>query len=44
MPAKKKKVRRGLLRKLFGTDADKVTIIIPGDSVNEYSNAWEQAI
>ena len=32
---KKKKVRRGLLRKLFGTDADKVTIIIPRDSVND---------
>ena len=30
---KKKKVRRGLLRKLFGADANKVTIIIPGDSV-----------
>ena len=28
---KKKKVRRGLLRKLFGADLDKVTIIIPGD-------------
>lgn len=32
---KKKKVRRGLLKKLFGTDADKVTIIIPGDSVKD---------
>lgn len=32
---KKKKVRRGLLRKLFGTDADKVTIIIPRNSVND---------
>ena len=32
---KKKKVRRGLLRKLFGTDADKLTIIIPRDSVND---------
>ena len=32
---KKKKVRRGLFRKLFGTDADKVTIIIPRDSVND---------
>ena len=31
---KKKKVRRGLLRRLFGTDADKVTIIIPVYSVN----------
>ena len=28
---KKKKVRRGLLRTLFRTDANKVTIIIPGD-------------
>lgn len=28
---KKKKARRGLLRKLFGADLDKVTIIIPGD-------------
>ena len=28
---KKKKVRRGLLRRLFRTDADKVPIIIPGD-------------
>ena len=32
---KKKKVRRGLLRKLLGTDADKVTISIPGDSVKD---------
>ena len=32
---KKKKVRKGLLKKLFGTDADKVTIIIPGDSVKD---------
>ena len=32
---KKKKVRRGLLKKRFGTDADKVTIIIPGDSVKD---------
>ena len=31
---KKKNVRRGLLRRLFGSDVDKVTIIIPGDSVN----------
>ena len=35
LPAKKKKVRRGLLRKLFGADLDKVTIIIPGDSVKD---------
>ena len=28
---KKKKVRRGLLRTLFRTDSDKVTIIISGD-------------
>ena len=28
---KNKKVRRGLLRKLFGADVNKVTIIIPGD-------------
>ena len=35
---KKKKVRRGLLRKLFGTDADKVTIIIPRDSVNDVTS------
>ena len=32
---KRKKLRRGLLRKLFRTDADKVTIIIPRDSVND---------
>lgn len=32
---KKKNVRRGLLRRLFGSDVDKVTIIIPGDSVND---------
>lgn len=32
---KKKKVRKGLLKKLFGTDVDKVTIIIPGDSVKD---------
>ena len=32
---KKKKVRRGLLRKLFGADLDKVKIIIPGDSVKD---------
>lgn len=32
---KKKMVRRGLLKKLFGADADKVTIIIPGDSVKD---------
>ena len=31
---KKKKVRWGLLRRLFRTEADKVTIIIPGDWVN----------
>ena len=30
---KKKKVRRGLLKKLFGAERDKVTIIIPGDTV-----------
>lgn len=28
---KKKKVRRGLLRRLFRTDADNVPIIMPGD-------------
>ena len=32
---KKKKVRRGILKKLFGTDANKVTIIIPKDSVKD---------
>ncbi len=32
---KKKKVKRGLLKKLLGADADKVTIIIPGDSVKD---------
>lgn len=30
---KKKKVKRGLLKRLFGIDSDKVTIITPGDSV-----------
>ena len=28
-------VRRGILKKLFGTDANKVTIIIPKDSVKD---------
>ena len=32
---KKKMVRRGILKKLFGTDANKVTIIIPKDSVKD---------
>ena len=32
---KKKRGRRGLLRKLFGADRDKVTIIIPEDSVKD---------
>ena len=32
---KKKKVKRGLLKRLFGIDPDKVTIIIPGDSVQD---------
>lgn len=32
---KKKKVRRGLLRKIFRADLDKVTIIISGDSVKD---------
>ena len=32
---KKKKVKRGLFKRLFGIDADKVTIIIPGDSVQD---------
>ena len=31
----KKKVRRGLLRKFFGDDLDKITIIIPKDSVKD---------
>lgn len=32
---KKKKVKRGLFKRLFGIDSDKVTIIIPGDSVQD---------
>lgn len=32
---KKKKVKRGLFKRLFGIDPDKVTIIIPGDSVQD---------
>ncbi len=32
---KKKKVKRSLLKKLLGADADKVTVIIPGDSVKD---------
>lgn len=32
---KKKKVRRGLLRKLFRAHLDKETIIISGDSVKD---------
>lgn len=32
---KKKKVKRGLFKRFFGIDPDKVTIIIPGDSVQD---------
>lgn len=32
---KKKKVKRGLFKRLLGIDSDKVTIIIPGDSVHD---------
>lgn len=32
---KKKKVKRGLLKRLFGIDSDKVTIITPGVSVKD---------
>lgn len=32
---KKKRVKRGLFKRLFGIDPDKVTIIIPGDSVQD---------
>lgn len=35
LACKKKKVRKGLLKKLFGANADKVTIIIPGNSVKD---------
>ena len=32
---KKKKMKRGLFKRLFGINPDKVTIIIPGDSVQD---------
>ncbi len=32
---KKKTMKRGLFKKLFGINPDKVTIIIPGDSVQD---------
>lgn len=32
---KKKKMKRGLFKRLLGIDPDKVTIIIPGDSVKD---------
>ncbi len=32
---KKKTMKRGLFKKLFGCNPDKVTIIIPGDSVQD---------
>ena len=32
---KKKTMKKGLFKKLFGFNPDKVTIIVPGDSVNE---------
>jgi len=32
---KKKKMKRGLFKRLFGINPDKVTIIIPGDSVRD---------
>ena len=32
---KKKTMKRGLFKRLFGINPDKVTIIIPGDSVQD---------
>lgn len=32
---RKKKMKRGLFKRLLGIDPDKVTIIIPGDSVKD---------
>ena len=32
---KKKKMKRGLFKRLFGINPDKETIIIPGDSVQD---------
>lgn len=32
---KKKRMKRSLYKRLFGTNPDKVTIIIPGDSVED---------
>ncbi len=32
---RKKMMKKGLFKKLFGFNPDKVTIIVPGDSVNK---------